>query len=192
MISIGKKSIFLKKIIASSTLAFIISAASQQSANAAQIQIDYSGTNISGTIVIDNNPTDTNPSNNQGDYVINSSSGFIIFNGLKYFFNSANSSVFDDATPTDDFNNDIDTEGGLLTMDWSGNNSVLSNDFFNSALLAVANGSFGTGIFTFRGERGIIDSFRISEVPLPAALPMMASGLALLGWAGYRRRRSLK
>jgi hypothetical protein len=47
---------------------------------------------------------------------------------------------------------------------------------------------FRTVKFDFRGS-GAIGDFDISEVPVPAALPLLLSGLAGLGFASRRRRK---
>lgn len=49
------------------------------------------------------------------------------------------------------------------------------------------NRTIASAIFTFGGSGGI-GNFNISEVPVPAALPLLLSGLAGLGFAARRRR----
>lgn len=39
------------------------------------------------------------------------------------------------------------------------------------------------------GAAGVTSQLRVSEVPLPAALPLMVGGLGLLGFFGWRRKR---
>ena len=37
-----------------------------------------------------------------------------------------------------------------------------------------------------------LDNLQLTQVPLPAALPLLGSGLAVLGFAGWRKRRSMQ
>lgn len=41
-----------------------------------------------------------------------------------------------------------------------------------------------------RGEEGWIDNIRVNAVPGPAALPLAATGLALFGFLGWRRKKA--
>ncbi len=67
-------------------------------------------------------------------------------------------------------------------------NTVLTASFLNPISLSVGT-SFGIGAI------GSLDNFRINNmsvtaVPLPAALPLLACGVGILGFAGWRRKRS--
>ena len=39
------------------------------------------------------------------------------------------------------------------------------------------------------GDLVVFDTFRFEVVPLPAALPLYGTGLAVMGFIGWRRRR---
>ncbi len=72
------------------------------------------------------------------------------------------------------------------------------DSFFNAAIVAISVGigsgtpsqlgfvdniNFTNGINTYMAD------FELAQVPLPAALPLYATGLALFGFAGWRKRR---
>jgi hypothetical protein len=60
--------------------------------------------------------------------------------------------------------------------------------------MLIGNGTFGVNAGNFKTPIFYTMTFdvveRISSVPLPAALPLLAGGLGLLGFAGVRRRRT--
>jgi hypothetical protein len=62
--------------------------------------------------------------------------------------------------------------------------SAFSDNSGSAILLFAQTGSVGEG-------SPIIDDVEVSQTPLPAALPLFASGGALLGLLGWRRKRKL-
>jgi hypothetical protein len=73
------------------------------------------------------------------------------------------------------------TSGGLLTLVLSDLTDVL-NGGSNYAL--IINGANETG-----GLESYIGDFTLTAAPLPAALPLFASGIGALGLFGWRRKR---
>lgn len=71
-------------------------------------------------------------------------------------------------------------------------NSAITNALILPTALSLADFD-STGFFLFfeSGElvNGRITSLSVSQVPIPAALPLMASGIGLMGLIGWRRRR---
>lgn len=81
-------------------------------------------------------------------------------------------------------------------FDW---NTIFGGTLFDAAIVAISVGigsgtpdqlgyvdniNFTNGINTYMAD------FELAPVPLPAALPLYATGLALFGVAGWRRRRN--
>ena len=63
-----------------------------------------------------------------------------------------------------------------------------SDPFFDAASVG---GGFPVGLdLGPNGANAVFADFSVSAVPLPAAFPLMGSGLALLGFMGWRRKRS--
>ncbi|MGB6349735.1 MAG: TIGR03118 family protein [Pseudolabrys sp.] len=65
------------------------------------------------------------------------------------------------------------------------------NPIMVSGLMALAFGngtSFDSNALLFTGGDGIFGEIQNAETPLPAALPLFASGVALLGFIGWRRK----
>lgn len=55
---------------------------------------------------------------------------------------------------------------------------------------AAVGGSSGDDIFDYRLEiRGLTPTAAVSAVPVPAALPLFGTGLAVMGFVGWRRKR---
>ncbi|MEO0694663.1 MAG: VPLPA-CTERM sorting domain-containing protein [Pseudomonadota bacterium] len=68
------------------------------------------------------------------------------------------------------------------------NTDTGDNEFPNEFTgINIGGVAFRTAIFEFGGS-GAIGDFDIAEVPLPAALPFLLTGLAGLGFAGRRRK----
>lgn len=88
-------------------------------------------------------------------------------------FDDLNQLVFSAMVPT--FNTD------------TGNN-VTDNLFTTIDIGGVV---FRRAVFDFNGS-GAIGTFDVQEVPIPAALPLLLSGLAGLGFAGRRRKSANK
>lgn len=84
--------------------------------------------------------------------------------------NVLNVSAFDDS------NGLIGTSGALI----AGNGQF---DTFTNGFLGVR-----TLVFDFGGSGGL-DNIKITPVPLPAALPLLAGGLGILGFLGWRRKQ---
>jgi hypothetical protein len=85
-----------------------------------------------------------------------------------------------------------------VTYFYQGSNLVLASLFYGgtigtSQLLSITLGSSGGYSFTDNAPGGAafdtIGSVSISATPLPAALPLFASGLAAAGLIGWRRKR---
>ncbi|MEM1046931.1 MAG: hypothetical protein AAGL24_12285 [Pseudomonadota bacterium] len=83
--------------------------------------------------------------------------------------NELNVSAFDD-------NGLIGTSGALVAGDGQ-------FDTFTAGFLGVR-----SLVFNFGGS-GALDNIKITPVPLPAALPLLAGGLGILGFLGWRRRQ---
>ncbi len=83
--------------------------------------------------------------------------------------NELNVTAFDD-------NGLVGTSGALIAGDGQ-------FDTFTAGFLGVR-----TLVFNFGGS-GALDNIKITPVPLPAALPLLAGGLGILGFLGWRRRQ---
>jgi len=82
---------------------------------------------------------------------------------------------------------DYSVDGG---SSWILNNQLTNARFGGSFSLAGAFLSAGTQLlFAFNNEQYYVSALDVSEVPLPAALPLFAGGLGGLGFLGWRRRR---
>ncbi len=83
-------------------------------------------------------------------------------------------------------NNDVSTGRFIL------NPTVIGSDLFNIRGISKEGSAFSAATFTGLGQ--IDYGFRIttsalSVVPLPAGLPLMGAGLALMGFVGWRHKR---
>jgi hypothetical protein len=69
--------------------------------------------------------------------------------------------------------------------------SLTSGDFAATfrCVIAIANCTTFVSEFASVNQAGSWGQTSISEVPLPATLPLMAGGISLLGFLGWRRRR---
>lgn len=77
-------------------------------------------------------------------------------------------------------------EGDTLFLLVSGYNVAITP----LALPRVGGSDFSSGPPWAQPDRDILARFEVSPVPLPAALPLFGSGLAILGYAGWRRKRT--
>lgn len=102
-----------------------------------------------------------------------------------------------------DYGNNKNSAGGSLEGLVFGTplyNSLVTSTAAISSLLAVsfsftptidfASALYFNGFGAFDGDNGglILDNVSLSVVPVPAALPLLAAGLGVLGFAGRRRR----
>jgi hypothetical protein len=89
---------------------------------------------------------------------------------------------------TPGFPNNFDVSGGAITgVSFSGQLgtntlSIVLNSSLNNAILNTSAGAEGAGI------AGVTYA-AVPQVPLPAALPLFATGLGALGLLGWRRKR---
>lgn len=97
-------------------------------------------------------------------------------------------------------------DGGMFNMNgfrlgglYRGDDMTVRNS--NGGVWSLGRGHYNTVSSTWsnlsavrftlgRGEEGWIDNIRVTAVPGPAALPLAASGLALFGFLGWRRRKA--
>ena len=98
------------------------------------------------------------------------------------------------ATFTNQGNNQILYTGSFFDLGVDGNSSAallttLSFSFENDPMTSVDNAYAG---FSALADGGIAraDNFVIPQTPLPAALPLFATGLGVLGLLSWRRRRT--
>lgn len=79
------------------------------------------------------------------------------------------------------------TEGTICDVDIS---CAIADLAFSRRTFSLAAGTYSISGFVrtspFTGGAG---AFQVSEVPIPAALPLLASTLGALGYAGWRKRR---
>ncbi len=79
--------------------------------------------------------------------------------------------------------------GGLIIQDVPGQSSdinLLGPQLFSGDTSAP---QFILGTYSLMDPEGNTDTLAISETPLPATLPLFASGLGALGLLGWRRKR---
>ncbi|GAB4512431.1 MAG: hypothetical protein Tsb0019_09030 [Roseibium sp.] len=90
-----------------------------------------------------------------------------------------------------------------LTLSWDGGStsfgpgaastavfaSLIPGGVVSSFLTVTATGVFPEG-FIFGDDQFTVASLTVSSVPVPAALPLLAGGLGLLGFAGRRRKNA--
>ena len=117
--------------------------------------------------------------------------------GLQFQFSPnvsvVSSLVFERGDQNEDFIvfDDTNTQvGGTFTV--LGGGAGNSTQLFDLSALNIV-GSFFTivGIDSGGGNRGVrIAELTVTPVPLPAALPLFAGGLGLLGLLGWRRKRA--
>lgn len=83
------------------------------------------------------------------------------------------------------------SDGSLVERDDDGGSGLESR-----IVRVLTAGSYYLQIGTHAGHHGhtdysmTISGRHVSEVPIPAALPLMASGFGLVGFLGWRRRRN--
>jgi hypothetical protein len=83
----------------------------------------------------------------------------------------------------------VNTPGSGCGFDLS---CAINNADYSKATFALLPGSYSiTGIVTLSPSGAGDGAFLLSEVPIPAALPLFASGLAALGLAGRRKRAAV-
>ena len=104
------------------------------------------------------------PSANQ--YSLNIVTGGVIFAGFPSFFNGE-SRTFETVSDT------------FTTADFAS---------LQVGFISVTSDAPGSAEALFGGSLSFVDQPPVSEVPLPAGLPLLAFGLAGLGYAGRRKR----
>jgi len=81
-------------------------------------------------------------------------------------------------------------DGGTTTWGPSAPSTVALGGVVSQYLTVVAYGQFWVDGF-FRGNDSFtVAKLHVSSVPVPAALPLLAGGLGILGFAGWRRKRT--
>ncbi len=109
---------------------------------------------------------------------------------VQFAFNTAVQLVsitFGKVDSNDDFDFFFDAGSGLIEqasyIDIPGNNTYQFGSFWNGELFGIgASGNHDN----FTIKRIAVD---VTAIPLPAALPLYGTGLALIGFLGWRRRR---
>ena len=166
----------IKYLLTACALALSIGAA-----NAAVVEFDVMGTTadgtFSGTIGVDV----TDPANLSSDYANIISSDF----PAKSFFD-----IFVDITPIP--SPFPSTDIGLEISDGTGGTGDHLSLYIPPSSLTDAGGLIDGGAFDHGALKGPpigITGGSIAETPLPATLPLFASGLGALGLLGWRRKR---
>jgi len=178
-----------------------------QAANAATIEYTYSadlafsldGTNYSESVVISGLGDTDNRFAIDGTRVANAFAGTFAFGGNEVSFTETVYATRAGGT----LSLTADIIGTVINTVVSGNVVPITYDLVSDASFslapAVTFGSFDTDaglleIFSFRADSTI--EFRselvddTAAVPLPASLPMLLAGLALIGGAGVRQTRN--
>jgi hypothetical protein len=181
------------------------------SANANEQKKGVTGTGGQGTGKFENNPSGATgvlyfPFSASGKSYLNDASGF---NNVELDYSLLNNSYsFEGASPTSEtvelFSglNGTGTLLGSITLEPNATTvacKTRGDEFctWSSAILKTTPGQLAESIFFGPAGTGPLigiefDSVRLSQTPLPAALPLFGSGLALIGLFGRRRRNATK
>lgn len=79
------------------------------------------------------------------------------------------------------FGGDQSATAGSGNLPTNGTDTAIASYFGNNGTAWIAG--------TINNPRFIVEGYTVSAVPLPAALPLFGTGLAVLGFAGWRKRR---
>jgi hypothetical protein len=89
--------------------------------------------------------------------------------------------------PLGNFSLHIDVQGDLYSAYLNGSTTPATT-FVSSLFASGYTGVYDHDVFN-NGAQSFDNFLVIAETPLPAALPLFASGSALLGFLGWRRKR---
>jgi hypothetical protein len=158
--------------------------------------VDYGSVDVIGTGFFDfypgnGNYIDMNGSTGQSGG-IHTSTVFNFMAGITYtvnfdYGNNANSA---NNTSTETLVADVLGFPGVTINQVGSIANFLSGTFSFTPLVNFASALYFKGSGTNDGDNGglILDNVSLSAVPVPAALPLFAAGLGMLGLAGRRRR----
>jgi hypothetical protein len=97
-------------------------------------------------------------------------------------FGAVNLVHFSDNPPPSSFSLHIEVTGNSY--------SAFVNGILITSLLDTDFTSGQVGLFSGQNPQSF-DNFSVSETPLPAALPLFATGLGVVGLLGWRRKRKI-